>query len=292
MEPLELVNLHRLMEHTTGRAEISIGLIDGPVALNHPDLVEQKIRELPGKQSATCSRSGSVACKHGTFVAGILSAKRGSLAPAICPDCTLLVRPIFSDAASTNRDIPSAKPAELAAAIVETVDARARVINVSAALSQSSIDRERALQEALDHAARHNVILVVAAGNEGMVGSSALTRHPGVIPVVACDDQGRPIRESNLGSSIGRNGLTAPGKNIVSLGTNGEPQTSGGTSAAAPFVTGAIALLWSEFPAASAVQVKLALTPRCGLTQRSVTPPLLNAWAAYGAMKQQIGRQR
>ena len=90
--------------------------------------------------------------------------------------------------------------------------------------------------------------MVAAAGNQGTVGSSAITRHPWVIAVIGCDLEGRPTTESNLGSSIGRGGLAAPGQNITSLGTNGKPQTSGGTSVAAPFVTGAIALLWSEFP--------------------------------------------
>ncbi len=53
---------------------------------------------------------------------------------------------------------------------------------------------------------------------------------------------------SNLGSSIARRGLMAPGDAVTSLGTNGQTVTSGGTSAATPFVTGAIALLWSIFP--------------------------------------------
>ena len=50
--------------------------------------------------------------------------------------------------------------------------------------------------------------MVAAAGNQGTLGSSAITRHPWVIPVVACDLRGRPMNESNLGSSIGRRGLT------------------------------------------------------------------------------------
>jgi subtilisin family serine protease len=76
----------------------------------------------------------------------------------------------------------------------------------------------------------------------------------------------------------------APGENVTSLGTNGKPQTMGGTSAATPFVTGAIALLWSEFPGAGAAEVKLAIT-RCGPhVPNGLVPPLLNAWAAYEAL--------
>jgi len=36
MHPLEIVRLTALMQRTSGRAEIAIGLIDGPVALDHP----------------------------------------------------------------------------------------------------------------------------------------------------------------------------------------------------------------------------------------------------------------
>jgi len=87
-----------------------------------------------------------------------------------------------------------------------------------------------------------------------------------------------------LGSSIGRRGLSAPGENVTSLGTNGKPQAFGGTSAAAPFVTGAIALLWSEFPGATAGEIKLAVTQAGTLRRRSVAPPVLDAWAAYQMM--------
>ena len=284
MGPLELVKLDRLMERSSGRSEIVIGLIDGPVAMDHPDLTGSHLREVPGKQSASCALSNSVACMHGTFVAGILSARRGSSAPAICPDCTLLVRPIFPEATAANQPMPSAAPAELAMAITDVIGAGANVINLSAAIAQPSSRGERQLEEALDYAAMRGVLVVAAAGNQGTVGSSAITRHPWVIAVIGCDPEGKPTTESNLGSSIGRWGLGAPGQNIISLGTNGQPQTSGGTSAAAPFVTGAIALLWSEFHNASAARIKLAVTQAGRRSRRTIAPPLLDAWAAYEAM--------
>ena len=53
---------------------------------------------------------------------------------------------------------------------------------------------------------------------------------------------------------------------------------------AAPFVTGAIALAWSEFPAATAAQIRLAVAQAHGLRRATVVPPLLNAWAIYQAM--------
>jgi hypothetical protein len=50
---------------------------------------------------------------------------------------------------------------------------------------------------------------------------------------------------------------------------------------AVPFVTGTIALLWSAFPAATAADVKLAVTQAQISRQKTVVPPLLDAEAAY-----------
>lgn len=284
MDPLQLVRLSPLMSRSQGRPELSVALIDGPVALSHPDLAQSRIKEIRADVRGSCLRLESVACMHGTFVAGMLSARRGSQAPAICPGCMLILRPIFAESTKNNDPMPSATPKELATAVTDAISAGANVINLSAALTNPSSHGEHQLEQALDYAAQRGVLVVAAAGNQGTVGSSAITRHPWVIPVVGCDLQGRPTPESNLGSSIGRWGLAAPGENIVSLGADGNPQTTAGTSAAAPFVTGAIALLWSEFPGASAAQIKLAVTQVGRRPRRTIAPPLLDAWAAYEAM--------
>ena len=288
--PLDLVGLNALMRLSAGRPEVVIGLIDGAVAINHADLSGSAIRELPGKASGACGKADSLACLHGTFIAGILVAKRGSPAPAICPSCTLLGYPIFADALD-NKDMPSATPEDLAAAVLACIGAGAQILNLSLALVQSAAKGDRALREALDHAARRGVIVVAAAGNQGSVGGTIITRHPWVVPVAACDAEGRPTRESNLGHSMGLRGLRAPGEGITSLGADGKPVTLGGTSVAAPFVTGAVALLWSEFPAAPAAEIKAAVTRAIVGRRTTVTPPLLNAWAAYGLMNSQPRRR-
>ena len=282
---LDLVQLTGLMQHTSGNPEIIIGLIDGPVALNHPDLASGNIREISSRIGGRCAHASSFACRHGTFVAGILSAKRNSEAPAICPDCTLRVRPIFSENAPANELIPSATPEELAAAIIESIDGGARLLNVSAALAQiPSAKGEQALVQALDYAAKRGVIVVTAAGNQGTVGSTVITRHRWVIAVIACDGRGRPLHESNLGNSIGRRGLSAPGEGITSLGTNGKAILAGGTSVAAPFVTGAIALVWSQFPKANAGDMQMAVTKAHTPRRPTVVPPLLNGLSIHNVM--------
>ena len=272
------------MLRSQGRRELAVALIDGPVFLQHPDLSQSSIKEVPAEVRGSCSRLESMACTHGTFVAGILVARRESSAPAICPGCTLILRPIFAEGTNGNGQMPSAAPEELALAITDAIDAGANVINLSAALAQRSSRGERQLEQVLDYASKKGVLVVAAAGNQGTVGSSAITRHPWVIAVIGCNHEGKPTTESNLGSSIGRGGLAAPGHNITSLGTNGKPQTTGGTSVAAAFVTGAIALLWSEFPGASASRIKLAVTHAGRRPRRTIVPPLLDAWAAYEAM--------
>jgi subtilisin family serine protease len=277
--PLDVVNLSRLMERTAGRPEVGIGLIDGPVAANHPDLATASIR----LSSQGAGPATGAAGAHGTYVAGILSARRASAAPAICPGCTLLVRPIFLEPAPGNADTPSASPGELADAIVDCIESGVRILNLSVALATPSPNQEPKLEQVLDHAAARGAIVVAAAGNQGTLGGSAIIRHPWVIPVAACDAAGRPMATSNLGSSIARRGLRAPGDAVTSLGINGQPFTSGGTSAAAPFVTGTIALLWSIFPEASTAEIKSAAV-RADLRRASVVPPLLDAWAAYQLM--------
>jgi subtilisin family serine protease len=287
--PLEVANLNGLMELTIGRPEVGIALIDGPVAANHADLATENVRSLSSPQAVQSARINTEARAHGTYVAGIVSARRGSIAPAICPGCTLFVRPIFLEPPHTNTDMPSASPEELADAIVECVGAGARILNLSVALAAPSPNKESKLEQALSYAGVRGAIIVAAAGNQGTVGSSAITRHPWVLPVVACSAQGHPMALSNLGRTIARRGLMAPGDGITSLGADGTPMTSGGTSAAAPFVTGTIALLLSIFPEASATQAKLAIT-RVDIRRGTIVPPLLDAGVAYQLMVNQRKR--
>jgi subtilisin family serine protease len=283
IDSLEVAGLTALMRVTTGISKVAIGLIDGPVAANHPDLATENIRRLTAA-AGTATPNNSRALSHGTYVAGILAARRGSSAPAICPGCTLFVRPIFLQTASDIAEMPSATPDEVADAVAECVDTGARVINLSVAVASPSPNKEKKLEEALSYAAHRGAIVVAAAGNQGTVGSSAITRHVWVIPVAACDLRGQPIGPSNLGASTGRRGLRAPGAQITSLSTRGEPVTSGGTSAAAPFVTGSVALLSSVFPSATASEIKLAITRAGAAARTTIVPPLLNAWAAHQAM--------
>lgn len=273
---LDLVRLAPLMGLTQVSPEIGVALIDGPVQLP-PDL-QIEARDVPMSPRATCVRPDSAACIHGTAVVGILFAKRDSGLPAICPNCTLLLRPIFFETMTPDNGMPTTTAQNLADAITECVDAGARVLNMSVGVIQTSVEGERRLQNALDYAARHEVIPVVAAGNEGTVGSTVITRHSWAIPVASCDLLGRPTFDSTLGHSVGRNGLLAPGQNISTLSVEGVRRRFGGTSAATAFVTGTIALLLSQLPSARASRLKASLLRRNDSRRTTIVPPLLDAW--------------
>jgi subtilisin family serine protease len=107
-----------------------------------------------------------------------------------------------------------------------------------------------------------------------------------VIPVTSTDEGGYPSVSTNLGGSIGRNGVSAPGVGITSLTPEGGYGPFGGTSAAAALVSGAIALAWSAAPATPAEQVRAAITS--SPSRRGVIPPLLDALRLY----QYVTRQR
>jgi subtilisin family serine protease len=267
--PWVLTGLDRLMALGSGDPRVTIGVLDGPVAVGHPELRASVVQVRPG----ACAMASSAACRHGTGVAGILGAARGPVVSGLCPGSALLVCPVFAE------DAGVCVPGELAEGIVECVAAGARIINVSAAFTGAVPTGARGLTQALDHAARHGVLVVAAAGNESRIGGSPLLTHPWVVPVASCDADGALLAGSNLGASIARHGLRAPGMNVPTLHPGGGFTYLSGTSAAAPQVTGAIALAWSAFPAAQPASVRAALT---GTARRSGTvPPLLDAPALY-----------
>jgi subtilisin family serine protease len=277
------------MNISRGHPDITIGLIDGPVDFNHPAFQGSNINTVKDSQLSACKNASSIACTHATFIAGILCAKRGLSAPAICPDCEIILHPIFREDTSNNDMIlPSVTPEELSNAIIETVDGGAKIINLSLGLSTSSLTVYAGLHQAYDYALHRGVIMVVAAGNQGNIGNISLINHQWVIPVAACDENGRLDPMSNFGPSIGNRGLMAPGLNIGSTYPGGQYTHMSGTSFAAPFVTGTIALLWSIFPQATTTQIIHSILMSASYNRRIIIPPILNAEEALKLLKNMI----
>ncbi|MEU4426913.1 S8 family serine peptidase [Actinoplanes sp. NPDC024001] len=269
-EAAAAVGLPAVMRRGAGDRHVRIAIVDGPVQ-DHPLLDQAPIVSLPVPEPPGADDGARA---HGTFVAGILAAPRGSAAPAISPGCTLLVRPIRTGAAAS---LPPA-PDRLADAILDCVRARADVINLGLVLSAPA-DRAGRLAEALTLAARQGAIVVAAAGDERTPGGSVVSRHPWVLPVVAAGLSGAPLSTAALSASTGRRGVAAPGR-VASLGPDAGLLVRTGSSFAAAVVTGVVALLRSLVPAAPAAAVRAAVAataPR----GRSTVPPVLDAAAAY-----------
>ena len=150
-------------------------------------------------------------------------------------------------------------------------------------MTRSSSKGERALKLALDHAARFGVIIVAAAGNQGTVGGTVITKSSlGYRRGRMRAPNGKPLNGSNLGSSIGLRGLRAPGDGVTSLGADGRSLTLGGTSVAAPLVTarcrpGVVPLTGDEW-SANSPGVPTSSLSRTSLRER---PSLLDASAAF-----------
>jgi subtilisin family serine protease len=269
-DPLLVTGLRALMSVSSGSADIVIGLVDGPVAADHPALVDAKLHAL--SEGAICSIAPhTYACAHGTAVAGLLASSADAPVNGICPDSPIVVSPIFS---GDELEL-TASPRLVADAITKCVRAGARIINLSAAFDGALSTDAFDLSVAVDDAARHGVIVVVAAGNHRRVGGSPLISHPWVVPVTSCDLAGSPLASAMVGRSIGRNGLLAPGFGAHTLTPDGGYGTFSGTSAAAPLVTGALALAWAVAPGLSATEIRsLALGTR---KRRTVVPPMLDA---------------
>ncbi len=281
-DPLQLINLQQLMEVTSGSPEIAIAIIDGPVDTTHPAFEGTNLQAAaqPGCQSVT-----SLACYHGTFIAGMLGAQRSSEAPAICPDCSFFLRPIFCEETSSQA-CPKVTPQDLADALKEALGAGVNIINLSLGLAAPRLLEATELQNLFAEAANQGTLIVAAAGNLKHIGPIPLFNHHWVIPVAACDAQGHLAPGSNIGLSVGRRGLLAPGKDILSTASGGGYQRMSGTSVAVPFVTGTLALLWSQFPHLSASQLRRTILQQSPGSRRSIKPPLLNTASSLRSLLQ------
>ena len=199
-------------------------------------------------------------CDHGTFVAGIIAAKPDSAHRSyagIFPKARLMIVRCVPDGDEYDKDIASA--------IRYAVDNGAKVINMS--LGKYTSPQADMVNQAIAYAARKDVLIVQAAGNNHR-NIDSVAYYP-----TATDAQGRRFdnfvrvgasrfdgRLSAL-SNFGKNtvDVLAPGEYIASVFPGDSYELSQGTSVAAPIVSSVAALLRSCFPKLTAKAVKAVL---------------------------------
>lgn len=197
---------------------------------------------------------------HGTHVAGIIGAAGGEFsAVGVAP--AVKIMPIDVSGTVANRDTG---PAAIAAALDYAVAHGAGVVNLSLGfdvidLAHSS--EARVVCRAVADAVAANVVVVVAAGNNGE-GHNVLSVPagcPGALSVAAVDTEFRPTYWSSSDATVD---VAAPGEGIVSLSPAGSVlpvRVESGTSMAAPVVSGVVALVRSRYPSWSAGEVVAAV---------------------------------
>lgn len=235
LKHLDIAAAHRVSEG----AGVVVAVIDTGVQVDRADL-EGAV--LPGFD-VTASGDGRQDVRgHGTAVAGIIAARgqggeRGLL--GIAPRSKIL--PIR----------PATGPLVVSKAIEWAVKHDAKVINMSFAV-QNGED----LTAAVAVAAKSDVVLVAATGNDGEEGIDGdyPAAYPEVLAVGASGRKGEATSFSHRGPQLD---LVAPGVDIPVLGgkLDSEYREVEGTSAATAIVSGAAALIRSKYPRLSAAEV-------------------------------------
>jgi subtilisin family serine protease len=126
----------------------------------------------------------------------------------------------------------------VAEAIVRAVDMGAALINMSLGLYRETT----LLREAVRYADEQGVLMVAAAGNDGLPRLTYPAAYSAVLSVTAVDGSGRQAVFPNRSESID---FAAPGVGVVVADPEGGYRQISGTSAAAPFVSGTLAALLS-----------------------------------------------
>jgi subtilisin family serine protease/plastocyanin len=183
---------------------------------------------------------------HGTHVAGVVGADiNNAIGIAGTAQCKLMAVKVMNDSGEGT-------DATVAQGMIWAVDHGAQIITMSLGVDSQTL----ALTNAVHYASAHGVVLVAAAGNEGLSSISYPAAYPEVIAVGASDKLDHRASFSNYGSNLE---VMAPGVQIWSAKPGDAYQELSGTSTATPFVAGVTALMLSINPALTAAQIRTVL---------------------------------
>ena len=215
---------------------------------------------------------------HATFIAGIICANRNNNIGMKGIADNVLIMPLITSVpggGSISKDIVMA--------IRYAVDNGASIINMSLGITPWIDEHEKELRQAFDYAYAHNVLIVNAAGNDGLnldnekyfLGQgSGGKEHDTYIRVGATTT----LLSDSLVSYFSQFGgntvhLFAPGTAIYSTVPGNKYDYANGTSVACSMVVGVAALLKSYFPTLTAKQIKEILMQSVYKPYVMVVPP-------------------
>jgi subtilisin family serine protease len=195
---------------------------------------------------------------HGTHVAGTIAAiddEDGVV--GIAPGANVHNLRVLDENGSADVSVVIAAMEHVIAAR-RVQPTRPMVVNLSIGENIGSADFT-ALDLVVDRAVSVGIVVVVAAGNQGVDATLVTPAHvPSALTVGAFDAAGGFAPFSNHGPFVD---LLAPGVDVVSIqpGDRDRKARMSGTSMAAPHVAGAAALYLSRHPEATPDEVRQAL---------------------------------
>jgi thermitase len=236
---------------TEGHSDVTVAVLDTGIALTHPELTDVL---LPGRDFVDILDGGdqffgdyldadadpSDLVGHGTHVAGIIGATGRAMPRGIAPRCRILPVRVLGAMRQGSRRVGAGLVDNINVALKWAVDKGADVINMSFGIPHTGGGLPH--REVVEYALQRGVTLVAAVGNDGQEKLYYPGALPGVIAVGATDAEDRVAAFSTYGSQVT---VSAPGMDIFSSYLDNGYAFASGTSQAAPFVTGAVALLHS-----------------------------------------------
>ncbi|WP_432134509.1 type VII secretion-associated serine protease mycosin [Streptomyces sp. bgisy154] len=259
---LEAMHTAQAWQTTKGKG-VTVAVLDTGVEADHPDLDGNV---LPGRDMVGFgAREGDRAwARHGTAMAGIIAGHGHGYAGGdgvlgVAPEAKILpVRVILEDGDPARARARDTRGNALAEGIRWAADQGADVINLSLGDDSASAHPEPAEDEAVQYALAKGSVVVASAGNGGEKGDhiSYPAAYPGVIAVTAVDRYGTRAAFSTRRWYAT---VSAPGDDVVIADPDHKYYEGWGTSAAAAFVSGAVALVKAAHPGLTPAQIKRLL---------------------------------
>jgi hypothetical protein len=177
---------------------------------------------------------------HGTHVAGIITGKGKNMPRGVAPRCRVLPVRVLAAMSKDGRKVGAGSVENINNGVKWAIDNGADVINMSLGVRHTGGGLPH--EEVIQYAQRKGVTVVAASGNDGRQQMYYPGAFPSVIAVGAADEVGNVAEFSTFGDQVS---FIAPGVDVYSTSIENGYAFSTGTSHAAPFVTGAVALMKS-----------------------------------------------